>query len=70
MADATRTISVEAEFTGLTVRPGDTLLVRYSRAVSMENAERLKAKLKERLPGVDVLIVEADGLAVYRPDQV
>ena len=55
----------------VTVRPGDILIVRYSRVVSAEEAERTKAQLKERLPGIrDVVVIEADELAVYRPDQV
>lgn len=72
MAAAGMTLPVEVELSVLTVRPGDILVVRYSRAVSADEAERTKAQLKERLPGIRdvVVITAADGLAVYRPDQV
>ena len=52
-------------------RPGDTLIVRYSRPLNEYEADRLKAKLAERLPGVHILIVSspADQIAVYRPNE-
>lgn len=55
---------------GPVIRPGDTLVVRVdlSRRWTQEQADRVKAELKERLPGVDVLIVAADQLVIYRPE--
>ena len=54
---------------GLTVRPGDILVVSTVDPVPAERAERMRQHLLDRLPGlVDVvLIVNATGLAVYRP---
>jgi predicted component of type VI protein secretion system len=63
------TVPVTAEFIGMTVRPGDTLLVRYSQRLTMSAIDEIKATIRERLPGVDVLVIQADGLAVYRPDE-
>jgi hypothetical protein len=51
------------------IRPGDTLIVRVSRDVTAEAAADYRAKLEDRLPGVDILVLAADGIAVYRPRQ-
>lgn len=54
---------------GLTVRPGDTLLVMVKGPLSCDHADHYRAKLKVLLPYLlDVVIVQADALAVYRPD--
>jgi hypothetical protein len=55
----------------LVVRPGDTLIVRCSRPLNMYQADQLKAKLAQRLPGIDVLILSSpvDQIAAYRPNE-
>ncbi len=51
------------------VRPGDTLILRYSEPISASAAAMIKERIKERLPHLaDVVLIQADGLAVYRPD--
>lgn len=56
---------------GLVVRPGDTLIVRIGTNVTRDTAEQLRAAVLQRLPGLaDVVLIGADGLAVYRPDEV
>lgn len=49
-----------------TVRPGDTLVVAHRGPLTMDQAARMKEHLESKLPGVNVLPIEADGLAVYR----
>ncbi|HEY9353376.1 MAG TPA: hypothetical protein VIP28_09010 [Nocardioides sp.] len=61
----------EFELSGLIVRPGDTLIIVWKAPLSEERAEILKARVRDRIPGLhDVVVVNADGLAVYRPDPV
>lgn len=62
------TMGLEVDTTRLTVRPGDRLVVRVSRPLDMEQADRLRGVLAEGLPGVEVVVVQADQLLVYRPD--
>lgn len=57
-----------AAMDGLVVRPGDTLIVRYDRTFNADEAQRVKDKLRERLPGVDVLVIGCQQIAVYRPE--
>jgi hypothetical protein len=51
------------------VRPGDTVIFRVNRHVTPKDIDEFKAQLEERLPGVNVIVVAADGLAIYRPEQ-
>jgi hypothetical protein len=54
---------------GTVVQPGDTLIVRVDRdAFDPTQAAVLKENLQGRLPGVTVLILAADQMFVYRPD--
>lgn len=54
---------------GLVVRPGDTLIPAFSRRIGREGAEQIKQRVAERLPGVDVAVMDSvDQLAVYRPE--
>jgi hypothetical protein len=50
------------------VRPGDKLVVRLSRDVTYEQAHEFKARAEAKLPGVEVVIICADEMAVYRGD--
>lgn len=56
------------------VRPGDTLILRLGTDVSAEQFARFRdgalPPLKERLPGVEVLIVGGvEQMVVYRPGE-
>ena len=57
---------------GLIVRPGDTLIIRFtSRSLTASVEAGLRTLIMRRLPDLgDVLVLTADGLAVYRPDEV
>jgi hypothetical protein len=65
-------VPVEVELAGLLIRPGDTLVLRYSprQPLSQQHAEAIKGKVKEQLPDIEVLIIQAEGLSVYRPEPV
>lgn len=49
------------------VTPGDTLVVRFGKPITSDQADRIEAALKDRMPGANVAIVVADGMAVVRP---
>jgi hypothetical protein len=69
MASADLNVASKVELETLAiVRPGDTLVVAYPRQLSVEQADTIKARIKDRLPGVEVVIIHANQLAVYRPD--
>lgn len=51
------------------IRPGDTALVRMPRGTPQVQLETIADRLRERLPGVEVLLLSGvDGIDVYRPD--
>lgn len=54
----------------IVVRPGDTLVVRVnpSHGWFRSHLDELAHSIKERLPGIEVLIVTADQLVIYRPE--
>lgn len=59
----------DAEQTAV-VRPGDTLIVRFSEGTP-EDADRIRDALRKALPDVDPLVIfGADELAVYRPEKL
>ncbi len=51
------------------LRPGDRLVVGVSRRISDEEAARMRAQVGEHLPGVKVVIIQAEQLLAYRPDE-
>src|SRR3546814_9104268 len=60
-------VKYEVELT--VIRPGDTALVRLPRDTTSAQAQELTARLKERLPGVELLLISGvDGIDIYRPD--
>ncbi|MEU0426447.1 hypothetical protein ABZ235_23110 [Streptomyces canus] len=69
MADTPTTMTVDIA-AGLTViRPGDTILVRMPRDTPCVQLETVADRLRERLPGVEVLLLAGvDGVDVYRPE--
>ncbi|MGW6910263.1 hypothetical protein [Streptomyces sp. NPDC054940] len=61
-------VDVDVQLT--VIRPGDTALVRLSKDTPRVQLERLADLLRERLPGVDVLLLAGvDGIDVYRPGE-
>lgn len=51
------------------IRPGDTALVRLPRDTPAVQLETVAERLRERLPGVEVLLLAGvDGIDVYRPN--
>ena len=57
----------------LIVRPGDTLVVRFDHGapLSHQMADSIREALLANLPDLaEVIVLNADGLAVYRPDEV
>lgn len=53
----------------LDIRPGDTLIVRYPSAMPEHAVDVRHRVLSELLPDVQVVVLRADGMARYRPDQ-
>lgn len=52
----------------IVVRPGQTLVIGYSAPVSESQAEVVKARLRERLPGVDIVVIgHVQQMLVYEP---
>ena len=46
----------------VTVRPGETLVLRYDRPLSPKQAAAIRERLKALLPDIDFVLVEADQL--------
>lgn len=51
-----------------TVRPGDKLLIRVDPRSTRKDVDELLAALKDRLPGVEVCVIAAEQIVVYRPE--
>jgi hypothetical protein len=52
----------------IVLRPGDTLVVRVSAGATLQQADELKARARELLPDVGVVVIGAEQLVVHRPD--
>ncbi|HVK25465.1 MAG TPA: hypothetical protein VM677_29250 [Actinokineospora sp.] len=65
-------MSVTINGEALLVRPGDTLIVTMiGTGITLEMAEKVKAALREELPGVAVLVISGTvQIGAYRPDDV
>jgi len=50
----------------VTVRPGDTLILRCEPSISHERADYVRVFAEERLPDVKVIVIAAEQLAVYQ----
>ncbi|MFF7899968.1 hypothetical protein ACFZCV_14405 [Streptomyces sp. NPDC007920] len=50
------------------IRPGDTLLIRLRSDAPLVQQKTVTDRLRDRLPGVDVLVIAAEGVDVYRPN--
>ncbi len=51
------------------LQPGDKLVIGVKRQISPAEAARLRAQVRQRLPGVDLVIIAAEQLLAYRPDE-
>lgn len=49
------------------VRPGDKLVVAVGHHLDMATAARIRELLEAKLPDVEVVLIEAAALVVYRP---
>lgn len=65
MADARITVDIHNV---LLLRPGDTLVVAVPAGMTMESLRRARGHVESQLPGVNVVLIEANALAVYHPD--
>jgi hypothetical protein len=61
-------VKVRPRLDAVTVRPGDKLVVRVPVDSTREMVEEARARLADRLPGVEVVFIGAEQLLVYRPD--
>lgn len=50
------------------VRPGDKLIVRVRHDVAEKEFDEFRERLSEKLPGVDLVLLNAEQMLVYRPD--
>jgi hypothetical protein len=51
------------------VQPGDKLVLGFRKPLGMAEVDRIKQRVAENLPGVEVVIVDdITGMAVYKPD--
>ena len=58
-------------FEALVVKPGDTLILRSTKPLSMATAQLVQERLKARLPDVPAVLIDGfDQMAVYRPDPI
>lgn len=48
------------------VRPGDKLVIAIGSRMTDQEADRMKNHIQDQLPGVSVVLVEAEALVVYR----
>ncbi len=55
---------------GLTVRPGDSLIITVGQELTREEADRLGDMIRTQLPELDkvIFLFGAIGTAAYRPD--
>lgn len=62
-------VEIEAQYTGLVVRPGDKLVVTVARRMSMKEEHDAREYIQRSIPGVEIVfITEATGMAVYRDE--
>lgn len=62
------TAALENVAEALTVRPGDTLIVRVDPKSYQTEMGKVVEQLRELLPAVLVVVIAAEQLAVQRPD--
>jgi len=60
-------VAGDVESSHYVLRPGDTLLIRVSPDATLDTIEYVRDQMLIKLPGVNVVVVACDDLAVYRP---
>jgi hypothetical protein len=68
VAQFPREIELQVNTSFAVARPGDTLVIAVDKKLNMQKVEDMKMRLQELLPGIMILVVEANQLMVYRPD--
>ncbi|MET9815317.1 hypothetical protein [Streptomyces sp. NPDC006355] len=68
MATTPPTVTVDLAADLTVIRPGDTLLVRMPSNAPLVQLEMVANRLRDRLPDVEVLVIAAEGVDVYRPN--
>nr|MDT0660857.1 hypothetical protein [Micromonospora sp. DSM 115978] len=63
------TAELEGVAEALIVRPGDTLIVRFNQRTARSDLDPVDKALREQLPGVDVIVINAEQIAVFRPTE-
>jgi hypothetical protein len=54
---------------GVVVRPGDTLIVGFHPALSLDQSNAIKERIAESLPGVRIAVMDqVAAMTVYRPE--
>jgi len=62
------TVEIDAHVSVGIVRPGDKLVIAVNRRITAAEADALRKRLEARLPGIEVVPVEAVALMAFRPD--
>ena len=65
MAHTPRTVEIKFH---AVIEPGSRVLVAVDRSLSLEHAQRMSDRMRERFPGVEFTWVEASAIAVMPPD--
>jgi hypothetical protein len=53
---------------GMVIRPGDTLILRVPLYTTRELVHKVKEQLAKVLPDVNLVVIAAEQLAIYRPN--
>jgi hypothetical protein len=59
-------IEIDAQVSIGIVRPGDKLVIAVARPLDMDERDEVRAVAERSLPGVEVVVIQADALVVYR----
>jgi len=63
-----RTAKIQIVLDAVIVRPGDTLVLRFHQELTPEEAAEIKQRLAEYMPDVSAVILNAEQMLVYRPN--
>ena len=64
------TLEIETQITGTVIRPGDKIVVAFSRRLDTASRQEVIEEIESRLPGVSgVILDDVAALAVYREDK-
>jgi hypothetical protein len=64
-------VALEIQGEALVARPGDTVLLTMRAPMSMALHDRIRTELEERMPGVQVVVVDqVSATVLYRPAEL